>query len=127
VVGGAVGVTKNKFGKFSVPSNTSSSTPASAPLKPPPGLASANWTDLDGYQQYFVFHQDERDDIIESHHDFQNKTWKVRNVSASMRPAGIPVSVIKKTPIAAVAWSTSRYYWNIRVYVLKTNNLINEL
>ncbi|RSL50323.1 hypothetical protein CEP54_011977 [Fusarium duplospermum] len=127
-VGGGVGATVGKGSSDSAPSSESSATPKpSSSIAPSSGLSSANWTDSDGYQHYYVFHQNKKGDIIQSHYHSQNKTWKVRNVSASMESVGTPLSTILGTSISAIAWSDDKSEWNLRLYLLLTNNFLAEL
>ncbi|KAF4943186.1 hypothetical protein FSARC_14994 [Fusarium sarcochroum] len=127
-VGGGVGGTVGKGSSDSAPSSESSPTPEPpSSIAPSSGLSSANWTDPDGYQHYYVFYQSRKGDIMQSHYHSKNKTWKVRNVSASMTSVGTPLSAILGTSISAIAWSDDGSGWNLRLYLLLTNNYIAEL
>ncbi|KAH8734285.1 hypothetical protein BGZ61DRAFT_584329 [Ilyonectria robusta] len=133
IVGGVVGSRANSTTSTSesaTPTSSASatSTPTSSPISilSNSRIASVNWTDSND-QHYFVFYQNEKNDLIASSWDSQNKTWEARSISASIKSAGDSLDVIEGTPISAVAWSDSENAWNIRVYVLITGNYIAEL
>lgn len=111
----------------STSSATSTSTSSSTSILSNSRIASVNWTDSSDQQHYFVFYQNQKNDIIASSWDSQNNTWEARSISASIKSAGDSLDVIEGTPITAVAWSDSENAWNIRVYVLITGNYIAEL
>ncbi|KAH6892538.1 hypothetical protein B0T10DRAFT_560117 [Thelonectria olida] len=138
VIGGIVGgVVGSKAGKNSStpsqPSTTVSSDDTSTAINSTTSvlvnsaLASANWTDTDGNQHYYVFFQNRNGDIIQSIFDPRDKAWKTRSVSASLETRGQSIEPIKGTSIAVTAWSNDQKHWNIRLYVLVKYNWVYEL
>lgn len=113
IVGGVVGSRANSTTSTSESATPTSSTSATSTPTPSPisilsnsRIASVNWTDSND-QHYFVFYQNEKNDLIASSWDSQNKTWEARSISASIKSAGDGLDVIEGTPISAVAWSDS--------------------
>ncbi|KAH7176844.1 hypothetical protein EDB81DRAFT_773647 [Dactylonectria macrodidyma] len=138
VVGGVVGALVGKKDSDSdsdsssgqSTSTSSGSSPTSTAVAknilPKSQLASSNWTDNDGYEHYYLFYQNRRNEIMTSIWDSENKTWEARGVTDNLE-SSVELNIIRGTSIATTAWRDSDHEFNIRVYFLLASNAIGEL